>query len=500
MNASRPETPNSDVERPASDAGGGPAPHIETIQRERQTPYSGTARTAGSGRQVEIVPIVRLTAYKGNARTHTKKQIRQIADSITRFGFCNPILIDDANQIIAGHGRVEAAKSLGYDGVPTLRIAHLSEAEKRAYVVADNRLAELAGWDREILAIELQGLIDLEFDVEVTGFDMGEIDIILDEADQGRRESAEAEDDIPERVSGPPISRIGDLWLLGTSRLLCGDARDNSSYDLLLNGGKAELVFADPPYNVSINGHVCGLGEIQHREFAMASGEMSPEAFTDFLKSTFACLSAHTTDGSIHYVCMDWRHIGEMMEAGNSAYSELKNLVVWAKSNAGMGSFYRSQHELIFVWKSGTAPHLNNVKLGQYGRSRTNVWKYDGISTMRPGRHQQLAWHPTVKPAALVAGALKDCSRRNGIVLDPFAGSGTIFIAAEQTGRRAHGIEIDPGYIDVAIKRWQRFTGKSALLAGTDHTFEEIEGQRAHSTPVEVKAEQAAIPANREAA
>jgi DNA modification methylase len=451
-------------------------------------------------RRIETTPIEQLIPSKANARTHSRKQVRQIAGSITRFGFCNPVLIDDANQIIAGHGRVEAAKLLGLEGVPTLRIAHLSEAEKRAYVLADNRLAELAGWDREILAIELQGLIDLEFDVELTGFEMGEIDIILDEADQGRRESAEAEDDIPERVPGPPSSRIGDLWVLGTHRLLCGDARDDRSYEPLLNSGKAELVFADPPYNVSINGHVCGLGETQHREFAMASGEMCPQAFTDFLKSTFACLIAHTTDGSIHYVCMDWRHIGEMMDAGNAVYGELKNVVVWAKSNAGMGSFYRSQHELIFVWKSANAAHLNNVKLGQYGRSRTNVWKYDGISTMRPGRREQLAWHPTVKPAALVAGALKDCSRRNGIVLDPFAGSGTIFIAAEQTGRRARGIEIDPGYVDVAIKRWQRFTGKSALLAGTDQTFKEIEGQRAHSGPPMATADQAAMQADREAA
>jgi DNA modification methylase len=451
-------------------------------------------------RSVELIAVDRLALRKANARTHSRKQVQQIADSITRFGFCNPVLIDDANQIIAGHGRVEAAKLLGLEGVPALRLAHLSEAEKRAYVMADNRLAELAGWDREILAIELQGLIDLEFDVELTGFEMGEIDIILDEADQGRRESAEADDDIPERVPGPTVSQVGDLWVLGTHRLLCGDARDNRSYELLLSGGKAELVFADPPYNVPISGHVCGLGEIQHREFAMASGEMCPQAFTDFLKSTFACLIAHTTDGSIHYVCMDWRHIGEMMAAGNAVYSELKNLVVWAKSNAGMGSFYRSQHELIFVWKFGTAPHLNNFKLGQYGRSRTNVWKHDGISTMRPGRREQLAWHPTVKPAALIAGALKDCSRRNGIVLDPFSGSGTIFIAAEQTGRRARGIEIDPGYVDVAIKRWQRFTGKSALLAGTDQTFKEVEEQRAHVGPPQATADQAATQADREAA
>jgi DNA modification methylase len=477
--------------------------HYAANGNDSSEPQSGSQMRGlldNTDRRIETAPIDQLIPHTANARTHSHKQVRQIADSIICFGFCNPILIDDANQIIAGHGRVQAAKLLGLDGVPVLRISHLSEAEKRAYVMADNRLAELAGWDREILAIELQGLSELEFDVELTGFEMGEIDIIVDEADQGRRERAEAEDDTPERVPGPTVSRIDDLWVLGTNRLLCGDARNNRSYELLLSGGKAELAFADPPYNVPINGHVCGLGEIQHREFVMASGEMSPQAFTDFLKSTFACLIAHTTDGSIHYVCMDWRHIGEMMAAGNAVYSELKNLVVWAKSNAGMGSFYRSQHELIFVWKSGTAPHLNNFKLGQYGRSRTNVWKHDGVSTMRPGRREQLAWHPTVKPAALVAGALKDCSRRNGIVLDPFSGSGTIFIAAEQTGRRARGIEIDPGYVDVAIKRWQRFTGKSALLAGTDQTFKEVEDQRVHAGPQQATADKAATLADREAA
>jgi len=453
-----------------------------------------------ANRTVALVPVDQLTHHKGNARTHSRKQIKQIADSITRFGFNNPVLVDDAGEIIAGHGRVEAAKRLKMKDVPTLRLSHLSPAEKRAYVLADNKLAELAGWDREILAIELQGLIDLEFDVEFTGFEMGEIDIILDEIDHERRKRAEAEDDIPDHVPGPPVSHRGDLWVLGTNRLLCGDARDNQTYDMLLTGAKAELVFADPPYNVAISGHVCGLGEIQHREFAMASGEMSPQAFTHFLKCTFASLVAHTTDGSIHYVCMDWRHIGEMMEAGNAAYGELKNLVVWAKSNAGMGSFYRSQHELVFVWKSGAAAHVNNFELGQYGRTRTNVWKYAGISSMRPGRLEELAMHPTVKPVALVADALKDCSRRNGIVLDPFAGSGTVFVAAEQTGRRARGIEIDPDYVDVAIKRWQSFTGKSALLAGTDQTFKEVEAQRAHAGPPTATADQAAMQADREAA
>jgi DNA modification methylase len=249
----------------------------------------------------------------------------------------------------------------------------------------------------------------------------------------------------------------------------------------MLKGEKAEFVFTDPPYNVPIDGHVCGHGKVRHREFAMASGEMSSEAFTDFLKTVFRQLVRHTTDGSIHDICMDWRHMTEMMTAGNEVYTELKNLCVWSKTNAGMGSFYRSQHELIFVWKSGDASHFNNVELGQHGRNRSNVWSYAGVNTMRPGRLEELAMHPTVKPVAMVADAIKDCSRRKGIILDPFLGSGTSLIAAERTGRRARGIEIDPGYVDVAIRRWQLYTGKAATLAATRQTFEEIEEERVRS-------------------
>jgi len=432
----------------------------------------------GVERHVEVIAVDLLKPSKANARTHSRKQIRQIADSIARFGFCNPILMDDADRIIAGHGRLQAAKVLGLTAVPALRLSHLSDAEKRAYLLADNRLAELAGWDKEILAIELQGLIDLNFEVESTGFDMGTIDIILHDADEARRENAGPEDEIPEPTSSPTVSRIGDIWQLGQNRLLCGDARDDVAYQKLLDGEKAEIVFTDPPYNVPIDGHVCGLGNIRHRDFAMASGEMTSAEFTTFLTSVFGRLTAHAIDGAIHFICIDWRHIAEMMAAGNEVYTELKNLCVWTKTNAGMGSFYRSQHELVFAWKSGTAAHINNVELGQHGRNRTNVWEYAGITSMHRGRLEELAMHPTVKPVALVGDAIKDCSRRHGIVLDPFAGSGTILVAAERTGRRARAIEIDPVFVDVAIRRWQCFTGKSATLADTTKTFEEIEQER----------------------
>jgi DNA modification methylase len=428
--------------------------------------------------KIEYTLVRELRPYPNNARTHSKKQVRQIASSIEKFGFCNPVLIDDGKQTIAGHGRLEAAKLLGIDAVPTCRLSHLSDADKRAYILADNKLASKAGWDKELLAIELLGLIDLNVEVEVTGFDMGEIDIILEEAQEKNGDPSGGEDTEPQYPSGTAVTQRKDLWVLGGHRLLCGDARDQAAYDSVLEGAKAEFVFTDPPYNVAIDGNVCGLGRIRHRDFAMGCGEMSEADFTAFLQAVFARLAENTVNGSIHQIFMDWRHTWEMLGAGRGVYSELKNLCVWNKSNAGMGSFYRSKHELVFVWKSGTAAHINNFELGQHGRHRTNVWDYAGASTMRAGRLEELAMHPTVKPVALVADAIKDCSRRGGLVLDPFCGSGTILIAAERTGRKARALEIDPTYVDVAVRRWQAYTGKSAVLVGSGEAFETIEEQR----------------------
>jgi DNA modification methylase len=429
--------------------------------------------------KIEYTSVRELRPHSNNARTHSNKQIRQIANSIAKFGFCNPVLVDDAKQIIAGHGRVEAARLLGIDVVPTVRLSHLSDADKRAYVLADNKLAERAGWDRDLLAIELRGLIELGVDIELTGFEMAEIDLVLEEAREASGDSSGPEDAVPGPPPGPAVSQTGDLWLLGSHRLLCGDARNQAGYDQLLTGAKAEFVFTDPPYNVAIDGHVCGLGRIHHREFAMACGEMSEADFTAFLKTVFALLANNTINGSIHQICMDWRHIWEMLEAGRTVYGDLKNLCVWNKSNAGMGSFYRSKHELVFVWKSGTASHLNNFELGQHGRHRSNVWDYPGVNTMRAGRLEELAMHPTVKPVSLVADAIKDCSRRGGLVLDPFCGSGTTLIAVERTGRKARALEIDPYYVDVAVRRWQAYAGKSATLYESGETFETTAERRA---------------------
>jgi DNA modification methylase len=419
-----------------------------------------------------------LRPYARNARKHSKAQIRQIADSIERFGFTNPVLISDANEIIAGHGRVAAAKLLGMETVPTLRLSHLNETERRAYVLADNKLALNAGWDQEILAIELQALIDLDFDLTLTGFSLAEVDFTLDAArDRDPDAPAGSEDFIPP-IGGPAVTRTGDIWALGRHRLICGDARNSEDYARLLAGEQAALIFTDPPYNVPIDGHVSGLGRVRHREFAMGVGEMSREAFTTFLETALSAMAGVCRDGAIAFVCMDWRHMGELLTAGETAFSELKNLCVWNKTNGGMGSFYRSKHELVFVFKVGTAPHVNSFGLGDSGRYRTNVWDYPGVSSLGAGRSAALELHPTVKPTALVADAIRDCSKRGDIVLDAFGGSGTALIAAEICGRSARLIEYDPLYCDTIVRRFERLTGKIVRRADDDATFQDIEAQR----------------------
>ncbi len=429
--------------------------------------------------EITHVPAAALRPYARNARTHTPKQIAQIAASIRAFGFNNPILIDRDGEIIAGHGRVAAAKTLGLETVPCVRLEHLTEAQKRAYILADNKLAEKAGWDREILAIELQHLtsLDLDFDVTITGFEIGEIDLLLGASQTGDT-TADPADEVPTVPAGPAVTRRGDVWQMGSHRLICGDATDPATYARLLAGEKAQMVFTDPPYNVKIDGHVCGLGAVKHREFAVASGEMTEAEFTRFLTTVFANLAAHANDGAIHYVCMDWRHLGEVLAAGRSTYSELKNLCVWAKTNGGMGSLYRSQHELVFVFKSGTAPHINNVELGKHGRYRTNVWSYAGANSFSATRDEDLAMHPTVKPVALIADAILDCSKRKGIILDAFAGSGTTLVAAERTGRRGFGIELDPVYCDVILRRLAKAAQVEAVHVETGRRFSDIADER----------------------
>ena len=426
---------------------------------------------------IEHIPPDRLRPWASNARTHSKKQLQQITDSIRTFGFTNPVLIDEDGTILAGHGRVAAARMMGLETVPCRRIGEMTVGQKRAYVIADNRLALNAGWDEEVLAIELQGLLEteLEFDIDVTGFSIPEIDALI-EGLSPDEDGDPADDILPE--DGTPVSGLGDLWELGPHRVICGNALETETFDRLLGGERARMVFTDPPYNVPIDGHVGGSGATKHREFVMASGEMTPEAFTAFLETAFRNLAAYSVDGSIHYVCMDWRHLEEMMAAGRATYSELKNLIVWAKDNGGMGTFYRSRHELIFAFKHGTAPHINNFELGQHGRYRTNVWQYRGANTLRAGRMEELSLHPTVKPVAMIADAIRDVSERNGIVLDAFGGSGSTLIAAHKTGRRARLIELDPVYIDRIVRRWQDYAMEDAIHTETGRTFEDIAAKR----------------------
>jgi DNA modification methylase len=421
---------------------------------------------------VEYMDSGRLQPFGQNARTHSKKQVRQLADSIRTFGFTNPILIDDNGTILAGHGRVAAAKLLGMTSIPCVRLSNMTAAQKRAYVLADNKLALNAGWDEELLTIELQALsaCDLDFDIEITGFSSAEIDALVDSL-KPEEQGDPADDRLPPLRGGTPVSRVGDLWLLGNHRLYCGDSRHSKSFEALLGSERAQMVFTDPPYNVAIDGNVSGLGRVRHREFAMASGEMSSAAFTRFLEKTFGNLASFSVDGSIHFVCMDWRHVPEILKAGSEVYSELKNLCVWVKDNGGMGTFYRSRHELIFAFKSGNARHINSFELGQYGRYRTNVWQYRGMNSLSSSRQQELGLHPTVKPVAMIADAIKDVSSRCGIVLDCFGGSGSTLIAAHKTGRQARLIELDPVYVDRIIRRWEEYAKDEAVLAATGQDF-----------------------------
>jgi DNA modification methylase len=419
-------------------------------------------------------PISDLKNYPRNARTHSKHQIRQIAESIKAFDFNNPILVDRNNTIIAGRGRVAAAKMLGMSRVPTICLDNLSPDEIRAYVLADNKLCENAGWDKSNLAIELQDLqsIETDFDITITGFEIPEIDVILSEAPC----NPDPDDSFEIVAPTQAITKAGDLWLLGKHRILCGSALQKSSYVTLMASRRAQAVFVDVPYNVAIDGHVCGNGSVRHREFQMASGEVSEPEFIAFLAASLRLLVQYSSPGSVHFVCMDWRHMAELLAAGKQVYDSVLNLCVWVKDNGGMGSFYRSRHELVFVFKNGKGHHRNNVQLGKYGRNRTNVWEYPGVNTLSKQSEEGnlLALHPTVKPVSLVADALLDCSARGEVVLDAFLGSGTTLIAAERTARVCHGIELDPIYIDTAVKRWQRYTGDHAIHASNGKRFDEI--------------------------
>jgi len=424
---------------------------------------------------VQWAAVSTLKRNPRNARAHSNKQIRQIAESISAFGFLIPILVDEDFVIIAGHGRHAAAKLLGLKQVPVIEVQGLSEAKRRALALADNKIAENAGWDRAILATELpelaELLVEVGLDLTITGFLPVDIDQLTADLEEDSSDPADGFE--PGWLRDAPVTRPDDLWHLDRHRVLCGDARSPRDLAHLMGKGRAATAFLDPPYNVRVR-DIVGRGRVKHTEFAMASGELSRAGFIAFLNTTLAAAAAVSRDGAVHFVCIDWRHIGELLDAGRAVYGETLNVVVWVKTNAGQGSFYRSQHELIAVFRVGHGAHLNNIELGRHGRSRSNVWHYPGVNTFRVGRLDDLQSHPTVKPVALVAEAIKDCTRRGEVVLDTFCGSGTTILAAERVGRRAFAIEIEPRFVDVAIRRWQAFTRKDAIHAEKGSTFDDL--------------------------
>jgi DNA modification methylase len=429
--------------------------------------------------QVQMLAIGQIRPNPRNARMHSRGQIREIANIIEAVGWTVPILVDEKRRLIAGHGRLEAAKLLGLQTVPAIMLRGLSEAKRRALALADNRIPQSAGWDRQVLAAELPQLAELlieeGLDISLTGFEPAEIDQLQVDFEENTSDPNGEID--PAWQTGPLVSERGSLWILGGHRLLCGDARSERDLAQLMGGAQAAMAFLDPPYNLRIRS-VVGRGRTRHAEFPMASGEMSAADYSTFLQQALASAAAVSRDGALHFVCGDWRHIPELLTAGRQVYGETINLAVWVKSTPGQGSLYRSQHELIGVFRVGKGQHLNNIELGRHGRSRSNVWHYSGLNQFRAGRMDELRAHPTVKPVGLVADAIKDCTRRGDIVLDTFCGSGTTILAAERVGRRACAVELEPRFVDVAIRRWQSFTRRDAVHAESGRTFDEMAAER----------------------
>lgn len=421
--------------------------------------------------KIELVEINTIKPWPSNARKHPQGKLKSLIKAIQQDDLIDPIILDEHNQILSGHLRVEAFKVLDIGQIPAIKVDHLSLEQKRAYVIAANRFPERGSWDQKVLQVEFSDLSDIscDLDLSTTGFDIPEIDVIL---------SAENFDEEEPAVPGPPtvpVSRLGDLWILGDHQLVCGDCRAPEVWKRLMGKSKARMSISDPPYNVRISGHVSSK---DHTEFEMASGEMTSADFEKFLNDAVNLVAKNSMDGSIHYIFMDHRHLRELYGACDAVFSKQLNLAVWVKTNAGMGSFLRSQHELIAIYNVGSNPHVNNVQLGRFGRNRSNVWPYAGANTFRRDRDQDLKDHPTVKPTKMIADAILDASNIGDIVIDGFGGSGTLILAAEKTRRCARVIEIDGKYVDVSIRRWEELTGKKAIHADTGKTFKVMKEER----------------------
>jgi DNA modification methylase len=445
----------------------------QSVDPSRHSPRATNAGLVEIQIQYRAVADFKLDAR--NPRQHSQRQVKQLADSIQEFGFVMPVVADDKGQVVIGHGRVLAAKKLGMLRIPVVEIRHLSQAQLKALRIADNKLGQNAHWDERLLAenlLELKAL-DRDFDLSITGFSLPEIDFAIQKLSETL-----VQDDDASSATGVPVCQADDVWELGGHRVHCGDATSEAAFERLMKDERADVVFVDPPYNVPIDGHVSGNGKVRHREFAQGAGELTREEFIGFLTGCCTLLKNYSKNGAIQFVCMDWKHLEELLSAGREVYAELKNIVAWVKSSAGMGSLYRSQHELICVFKSGTGRHINNVELGKNGRNRSNVWHYDSAGTQARKGNNVLELHPTVKPVQLVMDALLDCSNRGDIVVDSFLGSGTTLLAAERTGRICRGIELDPLYVDTSIRRWQNLTGQDAIRVSDGKFFRDIEAEK----------------------
>jgi DNA modification methylase len=447
-----------------------------TVERSNEI---GADVAACSDPEVSItrVAISELKLDPTNPRLHSDRQLKQLAKSIQAFGFVSPVLIDAQMRVIAGHGRIGAAKLLGRQFVPAISINHLSERQLKALVIADNRLAEQATWNRKLLREQLKALsvVELDFDIEAIGFEIGEIDLLIEGTEPVTKGARDPADALPDTPTAAQVSKPGDVWLLGHHRVLCGNSLDVSSISTLMQDCRANVVITDPPYNQAV-------GAIRRNEVTMAAGQMSESEFANCLAQTFALLASHSVNGSLHYIFTDWPHMGEILSAGKHAYTELKDVCVWAKDHGGMGSLYRSRHELAFVFKSGQDKLRDNVQPSQYGRCRTNVWSYPTVNSCSRTKEKGnlLELHPRAKPVSLVADIILDCSAQGDIVLDPFCGSGTTLMAAERTGRVCHSIELDPGNVDTILRRWRTFTGLVATHVVSGRSFADLEQEAAN--------------------
>lgn len=435
-----------------------------------------TFRRSAQDAHVEYVNPESLWISNRRIRKSDRGLVQKWTRNLEKFGVLLPFLVDETNQLLHAEPALSAAIVLKIPQVPVVRVCHLDDEDKRLLRIALDRLGELPEWDEAALAEEFADLIRLDADVTASGFDMPEVDLLI--LDHLPRPLADALDDVPKVTSGAPVSHLGDVWRVGRHLIGCGDARDGEFVESLMGGRKAQAVFTDPPYGIPIAGFVSGSSGPQHADFAMGVGEMSDVEFHQFLADFMSVASSHLSDGAVIFTFMDWRHIDILVGAGKSLDLDLLNICVWSKPNAGMGSMYRSQHEFVAVFKVGKGPAKNNIQLGKFGRNRSNVWEYSSANTFDAEMREALEDHPTPKPVALVADAIRDVSDVGDIVLDPFLGGGTTLVAAHNTRRTCFGVELDPRYVDVSLRRWIKLTGKQPTHSHTGLSFDETAAKR----------------------